>query len=118
MGQVAISINGQNYQITCDDGQEEHLRSLAQIVDSRVEELVSAVGQVGDMRLLVMAALLLADEVSETKEEVDAFRAKEADADRTAERAEAEIAVGFEALAERIETIAARLEQPPSQEQP
>ncbi|HUT48680.1 MAG TPA: cell division protein ZapA [Alphaproteobacteria bacterium] len=111
MGQVAISINGQNYQITCDDGQEEHLRSLAQIVDSRVEELVSAVGQVGDMRLLVMASLLLADEVAETKEEVDAMRATAAEADRTAPLAEAQLANGFEALAARIETIAASLEQ-------
>jgi len=111
MGQVAISINGQNYQITCDDGQEEHLRSLAQIVDSRVEELVSAVGQVGDMRLLVMASLLLADEVAESKEEVDAIRAKAAEADQAAPLAEAQLANGFEALAARIETIAASLEQ-------
>lgn len=111
MGQVAISINGQNYQITCDDGQEEHLRSLAQIVDSRVEELVSAVGQVGDMRLLVMASLLLADEVAETKEEVDAMRAQAVEADRTVPLAEAQLANGFEALAARIETIAASLEQ-------
>ena len=111
MGQVAISINGQNYQITCDDGQEEHLRSLAQIVDSRVEELVSAVGQVGDMRLLVMASLLLADEVAETKEEVDAMRARAAETDQAAPLAEAQLASAFDALAARIETIAASLER-------
>lgn len=111
MGQVAISINGQNYQITCDDGQEEHLRSLAQIVDSRVEELVSAVGQVGDMRLLVMASLLLADEVSETKDEVEAIRAKAAEAEQAGPLAEAQLANGIEAMAARIETIAASLEQ-------
>ena len=111
MGQVAISINGQNYQITCDDGQEEHLRSLAQIVDSRVEELVSAVGQVGDMRLLVMASLLLADEVAETKEEVDAMRARATEIDQAAPLAEAQLASGFDALAARIETIAASLER-------
>ncbi|MEJ2121492.1 MAG: cell division protein ZapA [Alphaproteobacteria bacterium] len=111
MGQVAISINGQNYQITCDDGQEEHLRSLAQIVDSRVEELVSAVGQVGDMRLLVMASLLLADEVSETKDEVEAMRTKAAEAEQAGPAAEAQLASGIEAMAARIETIAASLEQ-------
>jgi cell division protein ZapA len=111
MGQVAISINGQNYQITCDDGQEEHLRSLAQIVDSRVEELVSSVGQVGDMRLLVMASLLLADEVTETRDEVEAIRVKAVEAERAAPLAEARLASGIEAMAARIETIAASLEQ-------
>lgn len=111
MGQVAISINGQNYQITCDDGQEEHLRSLAQIVDSRVTELVSAVGQVGDMRLLVMASLLLADEVAETKDEAEALRAKAAEAEQVGPVAEAQLAGGIEAMAARIETIAASLEQ-------
>jgi len=111
MGQVAISINGQNYQITCDDGQEEHLRSLAQIVDSRVAELVSSVGQVGDMRLLVMASLLLADEVSETKDEVETMRTKVAQAEQAGPAVEARLASGIDAMAARIETIAASLEQ-------
>jgi len=112
MGQVAVSINGQSYQITCDDGQEEHLRSLARLVDSRVEELVSAIGQVGDMRLLVMASLLLADDVIETKEQADALRNGKAETDQAAELVEARIASGFEAVAARIEAMAERLEQP------
>ena len=111
MGQVAVSINGQNYQITCDDGQEEHLRSLARLVDSRVEELVSAIGQVGDMRLLVMASLLLADEVVESSEAAEEMRTKDTDADQSALLAEAKLASDVESLAARIEAIAESLER-------
>ena len=65
MPQVDIHINGRRYQIACDEGQEEHLSQLAEYVDKRVQELVGAVGQVGDARLLGMTSLLVADELSE-----------------------------------------------------
>ena len=52
MAQVSITINGRGYQIACDDGQEEHLRRLASYVDRRVAELVAAMGQIGDQRLI------------------------------------------------------------------
>ena len=64
MAQVDVAINGRSYQIACDDGQEAHLSQLGQYVDKRVRELVSAVGQIGDSRLLVMASLLIADELA------------------------------------------------------
>src|SRR6185295_18451819 len=50
------------YTIACDDGEEDHLRELAAAVDAKAREVLSSVGQVGDTRLLLMAALLLADE--------------------------------------------------------
>ena len=65
--QVAISINGRDYDIACDDGQEEHLTRLAGFVDERVQELVSTVGNIGDMRLLVLTSLLIADELHENR---------------------------------------------------
>ena len=65
MPQVDVHVNGRRYQIACDEGQEEHLTQLAEYVDKRVQELVGAVGQVGDARLLVMTSLLVADELSE-----------------------------------------------------
>ena len=70
MAQVEVSINGRNYQIACDDGQEGHLVQLGEYVDRRVKELVTAVGQVGDSRLLVMVSLLIADELAETYAEL------------------------------------------------
>ena len=52
-------VNGRAYTIACDDGEEDHLRELAAHVDAKVREVMETVGQVGDQRLLLMAALLL-----------------------------------------------------------
>jgi len=101
MAQVEVTVNGRSYRIACDDGQEDHLIELAGFVDRKVAELVSAVGQVGDARLLVMASLLIADELSETYAAL-----KEGQGGASVEAHEAELA---NRLAERIERIAARL---------
>ena len=101
MAQVEVTINGRDYRIACDDGQEEHLEGLAAYVDRRVSELVSAVGQVGEARLLVMVSLLIADELSETYASLENGGSADA-ADK--------LAAATEALAEKIETIAAKLE--------
>ena len=71
MSQITVVVNGRKYDIACDDGQEAHLTRLAQYIDRRVDELIAAVGQVGDARLLVMASLLVADELSEVYTELD-----------------------------------------------
>ena len=63
MGQVAITINGNNYQIACDEGQEERLTRLGAYVDERTAELVKSVGDVGDVRLMVMASLMVTDKI-------------------------------------------------------
>ena len=55
-------VNGRAYTIACDEGEEDHLRGLAAHVDVKAREVLSSVGQVGDARLLLMAALLIADE--------------------------------------------------------
>jgi cell division protein ZapA len=104
MSKVAVTINGRKYDIACDDGQEAHLARLAQYIDKRVDELVAAVGQVGDARLLVMASLLIADELSEVYTELDTLRNER--------RGPNAIAINdLDRLAQRIETIAERLEQ-------
>ena len=59
MAQVDVAINGRNYRVACDDGQEDHLRQLAEYVDRRVMELVESVGQIGEARLVVMVSLLI-----------------------------------------------------------
>lgn len=107
MAQVTVTINGRGYQIACDDGQEEHLVKLAGYVDKRVGELTAAMGQIGDTRLLVMAGLLIADELS------DAYGALEGERKRPSGlplEAEVAIAQGIELLAARIEEIAVLLE--------
>ena len=65
MGQVSVNINGRQYRMACDDGQEDHLTRLAQDLDQRIEQLRTDFGEIGDMRLTVMAALIVADELSE-----------------------------------------------------
>lgn len=112
MGQVAVTVNGRPFKIACDDGQEPRIRRLAQYVDARIAEFVKSVGQAGEARLLLLAALAIADELSDANEalaqERSLTRAAEAEAAAAAEAA----ASGVHAAAQRIEAIAARLETP------
>ncbi len=110
MAQVSVTINGRAYQIACDDGQEDHLRQLAGYIDRRVSELVAAMGQIGDMRLLVMVSLLIADELSEVTRQLDETRKTSDDARSAASKADTRAASALEGVAARIEDIAARLE--------
>lgn len=65
MGEVTITINGRPYRMACEDGQEDHLRGLGDDLAARVQDLSGQVGQANDAQLLVMAALITADEVRE-----------------------------------------------------
>jgi len=110
MGQVTVSINDRSYDITCDDGQEAHLAQLAAYIDRRVGELIQAVGQVGEARLLVMASLLVADELSDAFSEIEALRAAGGGDVEAWRQAEDAIADSLHALAGRIEAVADRLD--------
>ena len=116
MSQISITINGRDYSIVCDDGQEEHLTRLAGYLDKRVAELVDSVGQIGDARLLLMVGLLIADELSDAYAELAARDGGGVPADggpreRDAAQMADEMAVMLESASRRIEAIAARLEQ-------
>lgn len=108
MAQVTVVINERKYNVACDDGQEAHLSRLGGYIDRRVGELVAAVGQIGDAKLLVMVSLLLADELSDTYAEMETMRGGKgaAQAAKTEER----LARNLEKCAERIDSIAERLE--------
>ncbi len=106
MAQVTVIINNRRYDIACDDGQEAHLTRLAQSLDKRVEELTASIGQIGDSLLLVMASLLVADELSEAHAELEALRG-----DGREPAAAAAAVPELERLADRIEAIAEKLEQ-------
>ncbi|NKB22433.1 MAG: cell division protein ZapA [Alphaproteobacteria bacterium] len=108
MAQVDVAINGKSYRIACDDGQEDHLLQLAAFVDKRIQELVASVGQIGDARLLVMASLLISDELSETYSNLNST--DDGSANDEAAEAEQALAQTTEALAQRIELIAEKLE--------
>ena len=107
MAQVDVLINGKSYNVACDDGQEDHLLQLAGYVDQRVQDLVNSVGQVGDARLLVMASLLISDELSE----IYAKKAKNNNIESTSELlVEQKLVKVTNDLAQRIEEIADTLE--------
>ena len=110
MPQVNVTINGRRYPIACDDGQEAHLTRLGTYIDKRVGELVAAVGQVGDAQLLVMVALLVADELSDAYAEIDSLKGS-GGASRFAD-VENAIAERLDGLAQRIENIAQTVEAP------
>ncbi len=111
MAHVTVNINGRRYDIACDDGQEAHLIGLSRYVSKRVGELAAAVGGIGESRLLVMASLLMADELSDTHAELDGLRKSDHGATAHAAEAEETLAERINILAERIEVIADRLEQ-------
>jgi cell division protein ZapA len=107
MANVAVTINGRTYELTCNDGQEPHLRGLAAEIASRVDELVKTIGQAGEARLLLMVSLLLADELADANAEIERLHQEQG---RAAAVDEEGIATSLERLAKQIHDIAARLE--------
>lgn len=75
MANVAFSLNGRTYRLACKDGDEQRLRAMSQEVQSKLDELIAEFGQVGETRLMVMAALLLADELLDARALCDAATA-------------------------------------------
>ena len=74
MPEINININDQDYTVVCDPGEEQHLKSLAAQIDYKVRELTKRFGKIGETRLMVMASLLLADQVQEVeKQNNDSF---------------------------------------------
>jgi cell division protein ZapA len=118
VSQVNVTINGRQFRMACEDGQEGHLRQLAKELDERIVALRSQFGEIGDARLTVMAALMVADELSETakrlrglEEELATLnQARVVTADRSS-AAQAAMVAAFNQAAERIESLARKLNQ-------
>ena len=118
MSQVNVTINGRQFRMACEDGQEDHLTELARDLDVRVEGLRAKFGEIGDTRLTVMAAITIADELSEMaarlkRLEADFAAAKEAQvaASHRNQVAQATVAATLAGAAERIENVARKLNQ-------
>ena len=106
MAQVTIHINGKPYAIGCEDGQERHLAELAALFDHQVRQVSQDVGQYGDTRLFLMGALLLADELAETRQRLLAAQDSVARADAEHTRLEVKAVSAIEGAAKRIEKLA------------
>jgi cell division protein ZapA len=104
MATVTVEINGRPYAVGCADGQEERVRILAKQFDASVRQVAAEVGHVGDLRLFLMGALLLADELHEVK-----LGGGGAPVTQTAPPSDAGVAEALNAVAARIEKIAQKL---------
>ena len=110
MGQITVTINGRGYTVGCDNGQEDHIAELAGYLDHHISQMKESMGSVGDMRLLLLAGIMVADELSETVAKLEELEAEVADL-REGQDAVKNQASGFEAQAvEAIDSIASRIE--------
>jgi len=118
MSQVSVTINGRQFRMACEDGQEGHLMNLARDLDSRIEGLRTKFGEIGDTRLTVMAALTLADSLAETglrikrlEDELATLKDTRVQSINLDKAAHSAIATALNAAAERIESIVKKLNQ-------
>jgi cell division protein ZapA len=108
MAQVNIEVNGRPYLVGCEDGQEGSLRELAALFDAHVRQVSGQIGQLGETRLFLMGALLMADELADAKARLARAQAELNHARQRGEMMEARAAKAIEATAARIEALAAK----------
>jgi cell division protein ZapA len=118
MSQVSVTINGRQFRMACEDGQEGHLMNLARELDDRITRLRSKFGEIGDTRLTVMAAITVADELTEAgqrikrlEEELAALQNNQLAISDRNRAAQAAIAAALGRAAERVENITKALNQ-------
>jgi cell division protein ZapA len=113
MAQVIVHVNGHPYTMQCADGEEEHLKELALLLDTEVSRIRRSVGSVGDIRLLVMAGLMVADRLSEAirriediEDELKAAHNLRVIAVQQAREVETRFAERLESASRRLEVLA------------
>ena len=118
MAQVTTTINGRQFRLACEDGQEDHLIRLAKDLDQRIEQLKGSFGAIGDMRLIVMAALTVGDELSEAakrvrrlEEELTALQDARVASSERAQATQVAVAAALNSASERIEHVTRSLNQ-------
>ncbi len=110
MSHINVTINGRQYRMACEEGQEARLLRLAESLETRISALRGKFGEIGDQRLTVMAALMVADELDDAatriravEEELDALRDVRVIAAERAKATQAAVASALNSAAERIE---------------
>ncbi len=119
MGAVTLTIAGRTYRLSCDDGEEPRLEQLARYVESKIVAMKDGFREVGDQRILVMAALAIADEAADARGkaeamelDVAALRAELEAARKSAAAREARVADAVDEAAQRLEQISSDLQKP------
>ena len=118
MSHVSVTIHGRQYRMACEDGQEDHLVRLAKDLDQRIEQLKTSFGAIGDMRLIVMAALTVGDELSEAakrvrrlEEELTALQDVRVVASERQQATQVAVAAALDSASERIERVTRSLNE-------
>lgn len=116
MAQVNVTINGRQYRMACEDGQEDHLRALAKALEDRIVALRGQFGEIGNARLMVMAAMTVADDAMEAErkvrkleQELAAMKDDRSSSVEKAQATQAALIAAFTTAAERIEGMAKKL---------
>lgn len=116
MAHVTVTINGKAYRMACDEGQEEHLMSLAERFNGYVSQLKGAFGEIGDQRLTVMAGIMIVDEMQELEKrikslesDIGTLRSSRDDALGHAYSHDREVVNQLNSATERIEALARKL---------
>lgn len=110
MSKVTITLNGRPFTIGCEEGQQAYLKSLAAHLDGHVQELADKVGQIGELRLLLMAALIVADEYRESQTKLEALQNGSGASDSSAAQQDSQRKAERERMAQALNTLAGRLE--------
>lgn len=113
MAEISITINGRNYGIACDDGQERRVQELARYVDVRLREIARAGGATNESHLLVLTAIILADEIADMKASGPAVPQPQPMpvGVRMSDEEEEAIVSAIDLLASRIDAIAGSLQK-------
>ena len=108
---VTVTIDGKSYRMACDPGQEDHLVDLAARFDRYVTHLKGAFGEIGDLRLTVMAGIMVMDELAELQKRVKGLESETESLRRTRDEALARAEKVDATLAERLTAITGKMEQ-------
>ncbi len=113
MAEISITINGRNYGIACDDGQERRVQELARYVDVRLREIARAGGATNESHLLVLTTIILADEIADMKASGVPMIQQQATpvGVRMSDEDEEAIVSAIDLLASRIDAIAGSLQK-------
>jgi cell division protein ZapA len=109
MAHVSVSINGRQYRMACEEGQEDHLVRLSQDLDQRIAQLRENFGDIGEARLIVMAALSVGDDLADARRRIrrleDEVAALQEERTVASDRTQAAVVAALNAAAERIERV-------------
>jgi cell division protein ZapA len=116
MGQVSVTLNGRTYRLECGEGEETHLIALAEYLGSHVDTMRRKFGQVGDDRLILMASLVVTDELWELRRQMQEMKSTLAEArrdrsvaDESAKHVQSDLAARVSSTADRLEMLNERL---------